>query len=50
MTAEIVEMNEGSGFLWAKDQQERNKLWKARHDAWYASISLRPGSKVRTQS
>ncbi|XP_023931491.1 probable D-lactate dehydrogenase, mitochondrial, partial [Lingula anatina] len=43
--AEIAEYNEGSGFQWAKEPEVRNKLWKARHDAYYACIALRPGCK-----
>jgi D-lactate dehydrogenase (cytochrome) len=42
---EIVNMNEGSDFIWAKDMEERNRLWKARHSAWYAAKALRPGCK-----
>jgi D-lactate dehydrogenase (cytochrome) len=33
----------GGEFAWAADQSERNRLLKARHDAYYASLALRPG-------
>jgi D-lactate dehydrogenase (cytochrome) len=33
----------GSAFHWATAPEERSKLWKARHNAWYAALSLRPG-------
>ena len=46
MLGEIIEMNKGTDFMWAKDLEDRNVLWNARHNAWYAAISLRPGSKV----
>lgn len=39
-------MNEGENFVWAKDAEERNRLWKARHDIVYASMALKKGSKV----
>jgi D-lactate dehydrogenase (cytochrome) len=33
----------GSAFHWATAPEERSRLWKARHNAWYAALSLRPG-------
>lgn len=32
-----------SDYRWAADEQERNQLWQARHDAYYAGKALRKG-------
>ena len=32
-------------FQWATKPEDRNKLWQARHDAYYAAIALRPGCR-----
>ena len=38
----------GEGFAWATDQEARNRLWKARHDAYWAGLALKPGWKALT--
>ena len=43
---EIVAEFGGGPFQWTSVAEERARLWKARHDAFWAGMSLRPGSKA----
>ncbi|XP_049720912.1 probable D-lactate dehydrogenase, mitochondrial isoform X3 [Elephas maximus indicus] len=42
---EITRHNGASHFSWAKEPEERSRLWAARHNVWYAVLALRPGCK-----
>ena len=43
---EISKDNDGSSFKWAKDLNERNKLWKARWDVYYSVKALINNGRV----
>jgi D-lactate dehydrogenase (cytochrome) len=46
MVQALAEERGGHGFEWATRLEDREKLWKARHDAYYAAIALRPGCRA----
>lgn len=42
---EIADEFGGGKFEWASELSERNRLWAARHDAYWAAFQLRPGTE-----
>jgi len=46
--AEIAREHGGGELAWAERQEDRNKLWQARHDAYWATRGLRPGAEIVT--
>jgi len=45
MVKEFSAEHGGTEFRFASSMEERNKLWQARHDGYYAVLALRPGGK-----
>jgi D-lactate dehydrogenase (cytochrome) len=41
----LAEDNGGQHFQWTAQEDERKKLWQARHDAYFAALALRPGAQ-----
>jgi D-lactate dehydrogenase (cytochrome) len=44
---ELAEGFGGGAFRWARLAEERNRLWAARHDAFWAIKALRPGAETK---
>jgi len=45
MFEEISQAFGASGFQWAEQEEDRSRLWRARHDAYYAGLAVTPGSQ-----
>ncbi|XP_064480932.1 probable D-lactate dehydrogenase, mitochondrial isoform X2 [Ornithodoros turicata] len=45
LAMEIAQGNGSSNFQWAKEIEDRNKLWKARHAIFYATCALKPNTR-----
>ncbi|MDX3910318.1 MAG: FAD-linked oxidase C-terminal domain-containing protein [Sphingobium sp.] len=41
---ELARSNGGGAFRWSNLPEERSKLWRARHEAYYAAVGLRAGA------
>ena len=45
---ELARSNGGGDFAWATRSEDRSRLWRARHNAYFAGLGLRPGCRVLT--
>lgn len=48
MVQQIASSNGGEDFAWAERPEDRNRLWTARHNAYFAGLQLRPGCRAST--
>jgi D-lactate dehydrogenase (cytochrome) len=46
LVQEIARENGGQDFQWATKPEDRNRLWSARHQAYFAGLQLRPGARA----
>ena len=44
----LAKDNGGLDFEWAEQTEDRNRLWTARHNAYFAGLGLRPGCRAST--
>ena len=44
LVKELAAGNGGGEFRWSNLPEERSRLWKARHEAYYAAVALRTGA------
>ena len=45
IAASVISEHGGSDFEWSTKREDREKLWDARHNAYYATKAMRPGAK-----
>jgi D-lactate dehydrogenase (cytochrome) len=46
LVQEIAKEHGGEDFQWATKPEDRNRLWAARHHAYFACLQLRPGARA----
>ena len=49
LVQEIAREHGGMDFQWATRAEDRNRLWSARHMAYFACLQLRPGTRAVSQ-
>ncbi len=45
---EVAKNHGGQDFEWATHQEDRSRLWQARHDAYFACLQIKPGARIIT--
>ena len=46
-TVQVLALDQGGmNFEWATRPEDRSRLWQARHDAYFACLQLKPGSRA----
>jgi len=48
LVQEVVRDHEGMDFEWATNPEDRTRLWTARHNSYFATLQLRPGTRSVT--
>jgi D-lactate dehydrogenase (cytochrome) len=48
MSSTIAQRHGGKNFEWTSTTEDRNRLWRARHNALFAARALRPGAEIWT--
>jgi len=48
LVQEIASDHNGTDFSWASQPEDRSKLWTARHNAYFAGLQVKPGSRAIT--
>jgi len=46
LVQDIARAHGGEDFQWATRPEDRNRLWSARHQAYFAGLQLRPGTRA----
>ena len=46
LVQQIADEHDATGFEWATRPEDRSRLWQARHNAYFALLQLRPGSRA----